>query len=227
MAQISFKSETGGEMLRKSMTMVLGLLAGSSLVIAQENAPRRAASPSGSAATQVSGTWSAPDKDGERSYRSGKWVEITYSRPILKGRTSIFGSGADYGKVVNGGAPVWRAGANQTTRLKTEAALILGTKTLVPGEYSLFVELKESGWTLIVSNQPYQEKYDPKEKVKTWGAYNYDPKHDVVRVPMTMVNLNPSHEQFTIGFVDVNDAGGKIAMGWEHTGATVPFTIAH
>src|SRR2546427_11276794 len=118
------------------------------------SAPRRAASPAGTAATQIGGS-------------SGKWIEIVYSRPILRGRTEIFGKGADYGKKVNGGAPVWRAGANQTTRLKTEVPLEISGKKLAPGEYSLFVDLKEGGWTLIVSTQPYQEKYDPNDKVKT------------------------------------------------------------
>ena len=188
--------------------------------------PRRPASPPGIAATQVGGTWSAPDKEGERRYEGGKWIEITYSRPILRGRTDIFGSGADYGKKVNGGAPVWRAGANQTTQLKTEAPLEIGGKRLAPGTYDLFVDLKEPGWTLIVSTQPAQEKYDPNEKTKIFGAYGYDPKYDVVRVPMTMVKPNVSHEQFTIGFVDMTNNGGKIAMAWEKTGATVPFTVA-
>jgi hypothetical protein len=191
------------------------------------SAPRRAASPSGTAATQVGGTWSAPpDKDAEPRYSGGKWIEIVYSRPILRGRTDIFGKGADYGKKVNGGAPVWRAGANQTTRLKTEVPLEIGGKKLAPGEYSLFVDLKESGWTLIVSTQPYQEKYDASDKVRTWGSFGYDPKSDVVRVPMTMAVPANSFDQFSIGFVNMTDKGGAIAMGWEKTGAVVPFTVA-
>jgi hypothetical protein len=189
-------------------------------------APRRAASPSGTAATQVGGTWSAPDKDGNQRYSGGKWIEIEYSRPMLRGRTDVFGKGADYGKKVNSGAPVWRAGANQTTKLKTEVRLEIGGKRLAPGEYDLFVDLKEPAWTLIVSTQPTQEKYDSNEKTKIWGAYGYDPKFDVVRVPMTMVKPAVSHDQFTIGFVDMTDKGGKIAMGWEKTGAMVPFTVA-
>ena len=172
--------------------------------------PRRAASPAGTAATQV----------------GGKWIEITYSRPILRGRTDVFGSGADYGKKVNSGATVWRAGANQTTRLKTEVPLEMGGKKLEPGEYSLFVDLKEGAWTLIVSTQPYQEKYDQAEKSKTWGAYNYDTKYDVVRVPMKMVTPQVSSDQFTIGFVNMTDKGGAIAMTWEKTGAIAPFTVA-
>ena len=173
------------------------------------SAPRRAASPAGTAATQV----------------GSAWIEIVYSRPILRGRTDIFGKGADYGKKVNSGAPVWRAGANQTTRLKTEIPLEIGGKKLAPGEYSLFVDLKEGAWTLIVSTQPYQEKYDANEKVKTWGSYGYDPKFDVVRVPMKMVTPAISIDQFTIGFANMTDKGGAIAMGWEKTGAVVPFTI--
>jgi hypothetical protein len=171
--------------------------------------PRRAASPSGTAATQV----------------GDKWIEIVYSRPILRGRTDVFGKGADYGKKVNADAPVWRAGANQTTRLKTEVPLEIGGKKLAPGEYSLFVDLKEAGWTLIVSTQPYQEKYDASDKVKTWGSFGYDPKFDVVRAPMKMTTPANSFDQFSIGFVNMTDKAGAIAMAWEKTGAVVPFTV--
>jgi hypothetical protein len=218
---------------RRFVALAFGLTAAASLALGQTTststspAPaRKPASPSGTAATQVGGSWSAPDKDGEQRYQSGKWIEITYSRPILKGRTNVFGSGADYGKKVNGGAPMWRAGANQTTRLKTEVPLEIGGKRIAPGEYSLFVDLKEAGWTLVISTQPIQEKYDPNEKMATWGAYNYDPKYDVVRVPMAMLKPAVSIDQFSIGFADMSDKGGKLAMAWEKTGAVVPFTVA-
>ena len=188
-------------------------------------AASRRTSPAGTAATEVGGSWSAPDADGERRYSGGKWIEITYSRPILRNRPSIFGKGAEYGKTVNSGGPVWRTGANATTRMKTEAALEIGGKRLDPGEYSLFVDLKENGWTLIVSKQPFQEKYDPNEKTKTWGSYNYDPKQDVVRVPMTMMKPKVSVDQFTIGFADVTDQSGKLAMAWDGEAAVVPFRV--
>jgi hypothetical protein len=191
--------------------------------IAQEQ--RRPLSPPGTAATQVGGKWSAPDADGDRTYTGGKWIEISYSRPTLRGRTSIFGKAADYGKAVSGGAPLWRAGANVTTTLKTEVPLEIGGKRLEPGEYSVFVDLKEPAWTLVLSKQPRQEKYDPNEKAKTWGAYNYDPKFDVVRAPMKMVTPAVSVDQFTVAFVDMSDQEGKIAMVWEKTGAVVPFKV--
>ena len=90
----------------------------------------------------------------------------------------------------------------------------------------MFVELKESGWTLVVSTQPTQEKYDPNDKTKIWGAYGYDPKFDVVRAPMTMLTPKASIDQWTIGFVDMTDDGGKLAMAWEKTAGMVPFTVA-
>ena len=211
-------------MFRKASILGLALLASGAMIVSAQE--RKAPSPPGSAATVVGATFSAPDKDGERRVTGGKWIEVTYSRPILRGRTSIFGKGADYGKAVNGGAPVWRAGANQTTKLTTEVPLMIGGKKLEPGSYDLFVDLKETGWTLIVSTQPTQEKYDANDKTKIWGAYGYDPKFDVVRVPMAMMTPAVSIDQFTIGFVDMTDAGGKLAMGWEKTAAVVPFTVA-
>ncbi len=96
----------------RAVVSVLTILLVASTTFAQ---PSRPLSPPGVAAAQVGGKWSEPDKDGERTYSGGKWIEVAYSRPVLRGRSSIFGKGADYGKAVSGGAPLWRAGANVTT----------------------------------------------------------------------------------------------------------------
>jgi hypothetical protein len=185
----------------------------------------RPASPRGEAATQVGGKW-VSQENGRTHYDGGKWVTVDYGRPILRGRDHVFGSGDDYGKTVNAGASVWRAGANQTTRLSTEAALTINGKTLQPGDYSLFVDLSGGAWTLIVSTQPHQAQYDRDDKTATWGAYGYDSKFDAVRAPMTVGKTDHTVDQLTIGFVDVTDAGGKLAMAWEDTIATVDFQLA-
>ncbi len=188
--------------------------------------PPLPASPAGSAAAQVAGKWVEPQPGAAPRYREGKWIVIEYGRPLLRGRADIFGKGADYGKAVNGtGAVMWRAGANVTTRLKTEAALVFGDKTLAPGEYSVFVDLKEGAWTFILSTQAYQQKYDRANKTDTWGAYNYDPKFDVVRVPMKVSAAGVTVEQFTIGFVNMTQQGGTLAMWWDTTMATVDFKV--
>lgn len=194
-------------------------------LLAQDDRP---ASPRGQASTQVGGEW--VEQDGRTRYQGGKWIDIDYGRPILRGRTDIFGSGEDYGEDVTAGAPVWRAGANQTTRLSTEAALTIGGKTLEPGEYSLFVDLAqgESGpeWTLIVSSQPRQESFSRDDEVATWGAYRYDPEYDVVRAPMEVTTSEHALDQLTVVFLDVTSEGGTLAMAWEKTFATVPFGLA-
>ncbi len=184
---------------------------------------QKPASPAGTAATQVGGKY-VPLQNGQR-YQGGKWIEVTYGRPIKRGRANLFGSGADYGKALIDGSSVWRAGANQTTRLKTEVPLIFAGKTVPAGEYSVFVELKEKEWTLIFSSWPAQEKYDPKNKEALWGSYGYTPDKDVLRVPMKLGVLPFAVDQFTIAFIDMTAEGGALAMLWDKTLASASFKI--
>jgi len=208
--------------MRTHATSAAALLVAAATISALAQAPARPLSPRGSAEAQVSGTWTA--EAGRQRYSGGKWITIDYGRPLLRDRANIFGSGAEYGKAVSAGAPVWRAGANETTRLTTEAPLVIGGKTIAAGTYSVFVDLKEQGWTFVLSSQPVQAKYDPNDKEKLFGAYNYDPKYDVVRVPMKMAKSPASIEQFTIGFVNMTTSGGSIALWWDKEVATVDFT---
>jgi hypothetical protein len=182
---------------------------------------RKPASPAGTAATQIGGKY--VEVQGGQRYQDGKWIEVTYSRPIKRGRQNLFGAGADYGKAVSDGSPVWRAGANQTTRFKTEVPLMFDGKTLPAGEYSVFVELKENAWTLVFSNWPAQEKYDPNNKAALWGSYGYTVDKDVLRAAMKVETLPFSMDQFTIAFIDMDANGGKLAMMWDKTMATASF----
>ena len=83
--------------------MVNGLMAGVLALAAAASAGAQApasrpASPAGVASAQVGGTW-VKGTDGE-TYQGGKWIDVTYGRPLLRGRANIFGAGADYGKKV-------------------------------------------------------------------------------------------------------------------------------
>jgi hypothetical protein len=190
-----------------SITLLAATLVANA-VAAQES--RRPASPEGTAATQV----------------DGRWIELTYGRPILRGRTNIFGSGADYGKKLNDGGPVWRAGANLTTLLRTEVPLEIGGKRVPAGEYAVLVELKsEKDWTLILSTQPRQRAYDPKNTTELYGGFNYKPDRDVARAPMRVEAIPFSIEQLTWGFTDVTPSGGTMRLWWEKNMASVPFKI--
>jgi hypothetical protein len=203
------------------------------IAIAQQ-APARPMSPEGSAQVQVLGTWTKPARPaftlGRETYEGGKWIEIKYGRPLQRGR-DLFGSGADYGKSANDvGAPgfpappVWRAGANKSTRLSTEVPLVFGKTTVPPGEYSLFVDLKLPEWTLIISSWAAQDKFDPANKTALWGAYGYTADKDVVRVPMKLDKLAYNVDQLTWSFVDMKSNGGRIALTWGNTMASTPFT---
>ena len=180
------------------------------LTAASAQEQRRPPSPEGTAATQV----------------NDRWIEIVYGRPILRGRTNIFGSGADYGHRVNAGGPVWRAGANLTTLLRTELLLEFGGKRVPPGDYAVLVELmNEKDWTFILSTQPRQTRFDPKNTTELWGGFNYKPDRDVARAPMLVETIPFSIEQLTWGFTDVTPAGSVMRLWWERNMASVPFTI--
>jgi hypothetical protein len=218
-------------MRRTAIVAVIALSAVSALVLAQSG--NRPMSPAGSAQTQVLGKWVKGERPaftlGRENYQGGKWIEITYGRPLQRGR-DLFGSGENYGKAANDvGAPgfppppVWRAGANVSTRLKTEVPLQFGDKNVPAGEYSLFIDLKPTVWTLIVSNWAAQQKFDPQDKTALWGAYGYTPDKDVARIPMKVETLPFAVDQLTWTFLDMTDEGGRVAIMWGKTMATAPF----
>jgi hypothetical protein len=182
-------------------------------------------SPAGQAAVQLAGTWEKSGEGGQR-YRDGKWVVVDYGRPLLRGRKDIFGGATDYGQRVMDGSPIWRAGSNDTTRLTTQAPLQIGGKAIQPGVYSVFVDLKPGNWTFVLSTQPVQEKFDPNDKVKLYGASNYDAKFEVLRAPMTVKANDVSVEQFTIGFVNVTETRATLEMAWDKTVATIELAVA-
>ena len=183
------------------------LLAGAA--VAQTERP---ASPPGTSAIQI----------------GDAWIDVTYSRPILRGRQGIFGSGDDYGKKLYAGGPLWRAGANVTTRIKTGLDLEINGKRVPAGEYSFFIELKEGAWTGILSSQPYMETFDRAKIAEgmTWGAYGYKPEHDVVRAPMSVETRTNSVEQMAIAFVNVSADGGTMVVIWDNQAGSLPFKVA-
>jgi hypothetical protein len=188
---------------------------------AQEERP---ASPTGTAATQVGGRYEKQAGIVDPVYTGGKWIEIISGRPIKRGR-DLWGDGATYGKTLKLGAPVWRAGANVSTQLKTEVPLLINGKTVAPGTYTMFIDLKPIGWTLIISNWKAQTRHDPKNTAEIWGAFGYTSDKDVVRGPMTASTLPWSVDQLTWAFTDMSDAGGKITIMWDRTAASVPFKV--
>jgi len=221
-------------MTRRLVAASAALVAAAASAVTAQQQPSRPMSPDGSAQAQVLGRWTKGDRPaftlGRENYVGGKWIEITYGRPLQRGR-DLFGSGPNYGKAVNDvgtanfpAPPVWRAGANVTTRLRTEVPLTLAGKTVPAGEYSVFVDLKgPTEWTLIVSSWPAQTKFDPNDKTALWGAYGYTSDKDVARIPMPVQALPFGVEQLTWSFIDMTNDGGRLALMWGRTMASASF----
>jgi hypothetical protein len=199
-------------MWKRTLTIGMTLVAAATFAGAQGSS--RPASPGGSSETQLG--------------KNGKWIEITYSRPIKRGR-DVWGSGPSYGKEVllQDDAKVWRAGANVSTRLKTEVPLQIGGKTVPAGEYSLFIDAKSpTDWTLIVSSWAAQQKYDANNKAALWGSFGYTPDKDAARAAMKIDKLPMSIDELTWNFADVTPAGGKLVLIWDTVVASAPFAVS-
>ena len=203
------------------IAVACALLAGSVTIPARARAQaRRPASPPGESATEIGGR-----HDEREGYIGGRWLEVRYGRPIKRGR-DLFGP-PDFADALSDGAPVWRAGANVSTRLITDVPLVIAQRTVEPGEYTLFIELAaHDRWTLIVSRWPAQTTYDEKNTSALWGAYGYTPDKDLVRTPMQVERLPYSFDQLSWQFLDMSDRGGRLAVLWDRQLASVPFRIA-
>ena len=134
-----------------------------------------------------------------------KQITIKYSAPSMRGR-KIFGGLEPYGKV-------WRAGANEATALHTEADLDLGGLNVPKGDYTLYVWLDPGQWQLIVNKQTGQ-----------WGT-EYNQAQDLGRIKMTMSKPDSPIETYQIALTSAGGNKGLLKLAWEHTAATVPFTV--
>lgn len=190
--------------------LIVSALLFTSVAFAEDERPK---SPPGMSSTQI----------------GDAWIDITYSRPILRGRDNIFGSGEEYGKTVNGGADYWRAGANASTKIKTEVDLEIGGKKVPAGEYAIVVGLAEDQWTLVLTTQETMETWQGREAVAKgimWGSYGYKPDQDVARAAMTLLKLEHRIDQLTYSFVDVDDTGATLVIAWDKTAALTRLAVA-
>ncbi len=179
---------------------------------------RRILSPPGHSAVQVGGTFD-PVQYG---YLGGRWIDVYYGRPLKRGR-DLFGP-PDWAEMLNDGAPVWRAGANQSTRLVTEAPLVIGGTRVEPGEYTLFIDLSDEAWTFILSTWPAQETYDFENRDALFGAFEYTDDRDVLRTPMELETLPVAFDQLSWQFLDMTATGGRLALLWDTKMASVLFS---
>ncbi len=181
----------------------------------------RLPSPRGEATTQVGGAYNA---NGQ--YEGGWWIVVDYGRPILRGRENMFGAGDTYGDAFLLGAPNWRIGANLSTRFHAGTDLMFGNQRLPAGEYSIFADLEEDGWTLIFSNWGVKQTFQETNPNALWGSYGYSDERDVLRTAMSVQTIARSADQLIITFTNMTQQGGDFTIWWDDQLATVPFRMA-
>ncbi len=167
-----------------------------------------------------------PNGDNERAEVS-QWiglvkVSIEYHSPNVHGgggsdRTGhIWGELVKYGLFDDGYGPSkatpWRVGANETTTITFSHDVKVEGKDLKAGTYGLFLELEPSGpWTWIFSSNS-----------TGWGSFQYDPKQDVLRVPVTPLEAQYT-EFMTFGFDERRPTSALAYLQWEKK--RIPFHI--
>jgi len=129
----------------------------------------------------------------------GMKVVVGYGSPAVKNR-QIWGSLVPYNEV-------WRTGANEATNIDFPKNVLIEGKPLAAGKYSFFTIPGEQEWTLIFNNVWDQ-----------WGAYDYDPAKDALRVTVTPVAAPQFAER-----LDYKVDPDGIAMVWEKL--MVKFTV--
>jgi hypothetical protein len=130
------------------------------------------------------------------------YVKITYSQPHKRGR-QIFGGLVPYGEV-------WRTGANEATEITCTRDIIVQGKLLPAGTYSIFTIPNAESWTVIFNKD-----------LGLWGAYNYNPKMDVLRFDVQVQHMSTPVEAFTILFEQKNNAADLILM-WDTVRIVIP-----
>jgi hypothetical protein len=193
------------------------------LLASLAGAQDRMLSPRGQASTQVGGSF-----DAEGKYDGGKWIDVDYGRPILRGRDNIWGSGDDYGQGLLLGQPLWRVGANQTTTFTTEVDLMFGGNRLPAGTYTVFAEaLNNREWTLIFATWGVKQGFREENDNALWGAYGYNDSKDVLRTSMPVDQMNRSADELIIAFTNMTQQGGDFTVWWDDQMGAAAFSVAN
>lgn len=122
-------------------------------------------------------------------------VKISYGRPGVKGRTI-------WGKLVPYDA-VWRAGANEATKITFSTDVVIEGKKLKKGSYSFFTIPGKKEWTIIFNKVADQ-----------WGAFEYNESQDALRVKVKTEKGN-WQEWLAYTITKVNDTSAIIRLEWE------------
>lgn len=132
-------------------------------------------------------------------------VEVSYSRPSVKGR-NIFGDLVPYGKV-------WRTGANAATTITFGEEVTIGGKKVPAGKYGLLTIPEQGEWTIIISKQ-----------TDVTSPSSYKETNDVVRLKAPAAELPFPVETFMIVFDKITPTSMDAVILWDRVAVTFPIT---
>lgn len=132
-------------------------------------------------------------------------VTVAYSSPAVRGR-KVWGTVVPYDEV-------WRAGANECTKLTLSTPATIGGKSVLAGTYALFLLPTKTGWTFILNKDTTLS-----------GTDGYKSTDDILRVPATATTI-PPRERLTYEVLDFTDDGGTLAMEWDTVRVAVRFEL--
>ena len=136
----------------------------------------------------------------------GRGITINYYSPSMRGR-KIYGELVPYGKI-------WCPGANWATNITSlDAGLEIGTMKLKWGSYAIWVLLNETEWQAIINSD-----------AKAFHLA-HDSDKDLGRIKMTLKTLDQPVESLTFEIRSDGGDKGTVALLWEKTEASFPFTV--
>lgn len=170
---------------------------------------------------QVAKAWAALDASGKSmgplsprdsaSARLGDaTISVRYARPKKRGRT-IFGDIVPWDSV-------WRTGANDATVLTTTHDIEIGGTRVPAGSYTLFTIPSRTRGTLILSRETMRDG-------QPLAGTEYDPRHDLARIPMRVTPLATPVEALTIEVMPGDARAGVIRIAWDKRQMTVPVRV--
>jgi len=135
-------------------------------------------------------------------------IELTYSRPNIKGRTAL--------KEKSELAPLgslWRLGANAATKIKFTDKLTIGGTELEAGTYVIYAIPGKEIWDVIIN-----------KGVNNWGTDGYKEAEDVVRVKVKAQKAANFAETFTMQFANIAAETCELHMAWAGVQVAVPIS---
>lgn len=136
---------------------------------------------------------------------STSYIDLTYSRPSLRGRTA-------FGGVVPNGT-VWRTGANTITKVRFGEEVKINGQAVPAGAYALLAIPDAKEWTFILNRDTAQ-----------WGTYEYKQALDVLRVKARPTKLAEPVETMSLNVENLKPASADLVLSWDRTQVALPLT---